>query len=370
MVVVQITLLYSQCYFVSDDSDRTASTSSDSDSQITPVSRPRQIAFPMSDVSDYLDEILEMMESETPPKNLLALKKRAVKEVCHAAGRYILKKLRDYRKGTARNLAKYIIDYDNSRYKKIFQIVVGTTISDPGYNAFGQSIYAFVNHNKGPEHKSPRGSRSSRTEEEEDDFGLLPPHPSKQDLYGCVAYEVPLPFGETAATQEVKRLDAISLSPLNPLGQEADTLMAATYATQRVDINRSKPLKTHLPGLLENWPLLAQKSHFLSHAKTLLGKDVQAVFTNNVSQQWKTVFDFFKLSCIAESSKETVPAKITEMQSIIKAAEDMSVRNQSIEARCRAMFPLITLHMGEKLEKFYVVLPVSNFFLSIVPNFT
>lgn len=345
-------------------------TSSSESQTSTPVAR-RRLAFPITDVCEFLDEALERLNSNIPIKNMFAIKKRAVREACHAVGRHMLKKLKDYRKVTARALAQQIIDYDGGRYSKLFQVVIGSAVSDPGYKSFTQCIYGYVKHNKGPENKTRRGSRSSsRSEEEEDgDFGLLPPSPSKQDLYGCVAYEVPLPFGETTSSQEEKRLQAVELE--NREDVEADTLMAATYATQRLDINRGKPLKVYLPTVIRGWPLLLRKTHFIRHAQTLLGKDVEAVFNNNVGNHWKTIFDFIHQYSETESKKEVVPQKITSMMSLVTQALSQSQSNRSIEARCISMFPMIALYLDEKLDKLFALLPVSTSLVHMqicVPN--
>ncbi|KAK3929718.1 Cell death activator CIDE-A [Frankliniella fusca] len=336
-------------------------SSNETDSIDSPAAR-RRPTFDMSDVCAYLDDALEKLNSEHPPRNMLAVIKRAVREACHSIGRHMLRKLRDYRKETARALAKTVIDFDGGRYAKLFQVMIGNSVSDPGYKSFTQCIYAYVNNNKGPENTGRRRNRSSSStnednEEFEDEFGLLPPPASKQDLYGCVAYDVPLPFGETSSTQEEKRLKIIELA--NPKSPEAETLMTSTCASQRIDINRGKPLKNHLPTIIRSWPLLLEKNHFIRHAQTLIGKDVEAVFTNNVSKHWKTIFDFIHQFSNAESMKVTVPSKVEAILSLIDNAMRQSISNRSIESKCVAIFPMIALYLDEKLDKLFTVLPVS-----------
>ncbi|KAK3911454.1 Cell death activator CIDE-3 [Frankliniella fusca] len=343
----------------SNTDDNSVRHSGTSTSDTTPRPARRRLNCNITDVCDYLDDVLEKMNSDKPPMNILALKKGAVKKACHSVGRHMIKNLKDYRKETARAFSKQIIDYDGGRYAKIFHVSIGSNISDPGYKAFAQRIYGYVNHNKGPENTSRRGSRSSssssRSEEDEDDVGLLPPHPSKQDVYGCVAYDVPLPFGETEASQEDRRLQAMQLE--NAECAEASTLMAATYSTQRSDINRAKPLKIHLPSVFTNWPLLFKKIHFINHAQTLLGKNVQAVFTNNLGTHWKTIFDFIQLYSEEESKKETVQAKVQSMSALIASSISQGIQNRSVESRCIAVFPLIALYFDEKLDKLFTLLP-------------
>ncbi|XP_034248963.1 uncharacterized protein LOC117649888 [Thrips palmi] len=328
------------------DSDLSSQDSHSSSSHLTR-------GFPISTVIPFLDPILEVMDNSAShhPKHFQHLKKHAIKETFHTIGNYMVLTLKDYSKGTARSLARSVMNYADKKYAKIFEIMINGQLCDPGYSCFAQQIYAYVQANKGDEKiRRKRGKvgkgKSPAEEEEVDDEGLSPP--THQDSYGCVAFEVPLPSGETPETQERQRLEAVAVSPESLEGLK---LMAATYATQRLDINRGKPMMRNLPKIMDRWPLLKISSHLINHGEELIGKDVRSVWTKSVSEKWTSIYDFMKHHCQINYKETSI------LNELIADADSFDKGTRSIQAKCASIFQLIVGFMSEQQSALLTVVP-------------
>ncbi|KAK3909801.1 Cell death activator CIDE-3 [Frankliniella fusca] len=313
--------------------------------------RSRSVCFAMHEVTSFLDPLTAKLNDKQLPKNFYVLKKKAVEEAFHLAGKYMIK-IQDYKNATARKLAEFIINHDNGKYRKIFEIQIGSSMVIQDTNIFLKKYMREENTKKRLTPTRPR----QRVESDCDDEGLLPPPPSKQDMYGCVAFSVPLPDGEDDETQEEKR------KRLLVLGEDDDesiALMAATFPSQRSDINGAKPLISRLGAVMEKWPLLTKQGHFLSHSKTLMGKDVKRVWDKNIGEKAENIFKFMEQHFENEASKKEPAPQTLNMLDLIRKAKELDMGRRSVAASCVAVFSLIIGYMNESQNSVFIILPES-----------
>ena len=246
----------------------------------------------------------------------------------------------------------------------MFEIKVGSRAVSDGAARLALQLYNHLNYRKGDENKKKRGPRNLNNivnedpdgEEAVDDVLPLPFNKGAAD-YACAEYEPPLSEEESCDSQEEKRLRLLNLADLS--SEEASILVEQTYPSLRVALNRARPLSSRLPLVLEQYPSLLTRRHFLSHANRLLGKSVLDTWNDNISKRCGQFNDFMSRYWAREDSRRSTPVSrqmLSTIDSKIEACATM--RNQM--ANSLAMFPLLMGYMKEDHDIAYQILPVSK----------
>lgn len=116
---------------------------------------------------------------------------------------------------------------------------------------------------------------------------------SPKDSFGCISYAPPLPVDQTEESQELKRVQLLELFTTHGPGAAADGIvvqtMEETYYAQRYDVTSDVPTDE----LIKRWPWLFVERHFLSHFKTLTGRDALEKVAHSVERTGILLVKFF-----------------------------------------------------------------------------
>lgn len=177
------------------------------------------------------------------------------------------------------------------------------------------------------------------------------------DSMGYVAYEPGLEGAETEETQltkkeilkkdfEEKKLEKIVLKEL----------LFDTYPSQRVLINNREKEDASLDDVLtKHWPHLRIKCHFFDHASVLLGKDVQKVWYDNITEKGLPIFEYFNIECSSKKDKQGCPKFVSPSMDEIKAAKEAANNLDCQTPKIISIFSVLPHYFGEKpLYKLHV----------------
>lgn len=220
-----------------------------------------------------------------------------------------------------------------------------------GYASFLTRLYERLNTIKPKEMKRKR-NRLSVLDEDEDEDGNLGRRWSyevheKYDSYGCVAWEPALPDGEDDVSQEEKKLKMATLEDYED-EIEITTLMQATFATQRRAINRRKG---EVQSVIEEWPYLMKRSHFLAHANTLLGKDVKKEWEEGLATKGLALFDLIKSKVLNKKLSGATKVFFESSGKYLLEADAAALNLRCDSPRVIAVFPAVINYFKE--ESFY-----------------
>lgn len=112
-------------------------------------------------MEDQLDPILDLMDGTKLPVSLRLKRKRALVQVVHICGNYMINVLKDFRRSTARELADMVVKGRVRSYETLFNTEVMSRTGGNSLKKFSQAIYAFVNSNKGDENKRKNRKKGS-----------------------------------------------------------------------------------------------------------------------------------------------------------------------------------------------------------------
>lgn len=174
-----------------------------------------------------------------------------------------------------------VFHFYNGLYKPIFKQSINGEVCGDGFDDFVLKVYNALSYAKPSDLKKKRGKRSRAVVPEEssdvDDPDVIA-NPCRHSLdYGCVAYNPPLPADESPESQEDKRRILSNLIDEN--SAEVIKLLRLTYSTQRGEIIACKPLKIIITDFFPRWPHFKCVINLLQHVKTLMGKDIFSIFT-------------------------------------------------------------------------------------------
>ncbi|XP_043472546.1 uncharacterized protein LOC122505143 isoform X2 [Leptopilina heterotoma] len=171
-----------------------------------------------------------------------------------------------------------------------------------------------------------------------------------QDLYGCVAFEPSLSENESNESQKEKKQLLISLFH----GDEFDDdrvrkLLSETYPSQRVSINNREKYDLKLEDVLKDcWPHLQVTTYFLTHANTLLGKDVKKVWNSNIELKIPAIYDYFRSYISFYNGKKNSPLNVVKVAEHLKKASEAEDQLKSKKPKSLVFLPIIASHFKEQ----------------------
>lgn len=262
-------------------------------------------------------------------------------------GLHMRETLKDYTRVTARNLIRlFIAKYPNSL---TINDADGVQRSD-GEQEYGNKLYDNVNYRKPAELKQSR--KRSGLDQEEVRISCRQQE-NKADEYGCVAYQVPYPDGESKESQESKRMQLLTLSEEN----EIDKLMEITYPSQRTDIiDRT----ANLADVISNWPHLLKPRYLFQHADTLFGRKMKDTCNERISSKGFKLFSIMELEAnkgnqVAEDRKQARQ----RMKSVITQAKLASDELHEKTPLLWSLIELLSEYFLEDPKEIFRVVSVS-----------
>ncbi|KAK3928090.1 Alpha/beta hydrolase ucsC [Frankliniella fusca] len=227
--------------------------------------------LPMRDISLALDPVLKLLgePSNKQPRNIFKLKQDAIKTAFKSITQHILLSVKYYRRCVAVHYAKSIFNFQVGLYKPIFAQSVNREVIGDGFDDFVLKVYNAISYGNSVD-------------------------------YGCVGYNPPSPVGETPEAQEDKRRPLLELAEDN--SAEVNKLLRLTYASQRSEIIACKPLKKISTDFFPRWPHFKVAINLLQHAKVLMGKDILAIFSEQLNQKGKENFNVMEAIAAVEGT--------------------------------------------------------------------
>ena len=113
----------------------------------------------------------------------------------------------------------------------------------------------------------------------------------KQDTYGCINYAPLLTEDETSEAQDASRRQLMELFSSNQNDNNINNLMMKTYPTLRATINDPN---LDIGSIIENWPFIQIKEHFIAHSNHLMGKNLVDVWTGSLDKRVKITGQYLK----------------------------------------------------------------------------
>lgn len=281
------------------------------------ISTPNQGSSNCNSGFDYSGDSSFLREKITPeqirlcaPKNL---KNTGSNPICYVlefirnAAEFMMETLKETSFGTARRVAEVMV----SLYPAVFEFVTWADDNIPlrssGVKSLQKRIYDHVRRYKDAEKKSKRKRVCSEDSDEESNPNSAPHsnpaivitrYGKNQDSYGCVAYEPLLSEGVSKESQLANKntlLLSLTKPELHLSFEEETRLLNITYSTQRLCLNRREKNDLLLQDIIkDHWPHLKQEQHFLTHASTLIGKDVAAEWNSNLNSKGSSIFEYFR----------------------------------------------------------------------------
>lgn len=255
------------------------------------------------------------------------------------------------------NLSK-IANMVVTKYKESFCDIVGDTVVGTGYESLRKQLEERLFN------LSRKKSKSSSilAKLAADDGNSEPPAKMKKpvsDSYGCVNWQPDaFPENENDETQKEKQQWLIREHPKDVVDKpKVKLLMKQTYTSQRLLINRQKPMPPTINEIKELWPFLFCKDYLLQHFEELMGFQLQAVFQKTVEQKSSVIYDYMK----QEVSKKKVKQSI-------KLIEDTMALQESKAAIMAGVCLLLLAYFDEEEDNMIRFFDVSNicFCLSLV----
>lgn len=245
------------------------------------------------------------------------------------------------------------------KYKESFCDLVGDTVVGTGYESLRKQMEErLFNLSR----KKTKSSSFLAKLGAVDDGNSEPPPKMKKpvsDSYGCVNWQPDsFPENENDETQKEKQQWLIREYPKDVADKpKVELFMKQTYTSQRLLINRQKPMPPTIKEIKELWPFLISKDYLLQHFEELMGFQLQAIFQKTVEQKSSVIFDYMK----QEVSKKKVKQSI-------KLIEDTMACQESKAAIMAGVYLLLLAYFDEEEDNMIRFFDVSNtcFCLSLV----
>ena len=322
--------------------------------------RRAPLSFPWEKLTDNIKEKLDL-HVPLPDERKLELRKI----ICmHLTGT-----LKDYTRTTTNAVVNLLLN----KYPEALVIKdADGDILNNGAKAFCIKLYDQVQYKKPASQKISRKRPPSSAENDENEEGNSSNSSSFHtsirsvrhrdfDEYGTVAYEPPLPDGETKLSQESKlmRLRLLHSKRDKNDDDEIKQLLSETYATQRKDIiDRVGTLNE----FLKNWPHLEDAEHFLNHASVLFDRDMKEVWDEKLAAKGAALFSIFEKEC--EKSNQVCVARREarrKMKEAVIEANEASENLTTQTPKYLSLFKLLPLYFLEEDNKMYHIVSVSTF---------
>lgn len=280
--------------------------------------------------------------------------------------RYMREKLTDCSFTTAGRIAREII----YKYPKAFEtaswVDESGTVVDDGYKSLKTRIYDCARYK---DRKSNSNSDTIKSNPQADQTACNYPierYNKNQDVYGCVAYEPPLPENETAESQSKKKMKLLKDFKGRFLTEkEVAALMEETYSSQRVALNTQEKQGLTLKMVLdEHWPYLKTQNALYNHASILIGHDVVAVWKINLEKKGSSILSYFELEIKSKKGKSNCPTYITRCLEELRFAKAASEELRCDIPKFISIFPMLAAYFAEE-KLFTIVVSVSVLLASI-----
>ena len=322
--------------------------------------RRAPLSFPWEKLTDIIKEKLEL-NVPLPDKRKSELRKIICMQLTGT--------LNDY----TRTTTNAVVDLLLNKYPEAL-VIKGAAgdILNNGSKAFCIKLYDQVKYKKPAIQKMSRKMPHSSTENGENEEGNSSDSSNFRtsirsvrnrvfDEYGIVAYEAPLPDGETKLSQEGKlmRLRLLhSKMDKNDDGQ-IKQLLSETYATQRKDIiDRVGTLNE----FLTNWPHLEDAERFLNYASVIFDRDMKQVWDKKLAAKGAALFSIFKKE--SEKLNQVCAARREarrKMKEAVIAANEASENLTTQTPKYLSLFELLPLYFLEKDNTMFHIVSVSIF---------
>ncbi|XP_051174174.1 uncharacterized protein LOC127289931 [Leptopilina boulardi] len=259
-------------------------------------------------------------------------------------GNYQLHIIKDTSLGTCKKLAELVVN----KFPKVFgyQTWNGNTVYCSGVSQLQTRLYDRV---RKLSHGRKRKNTCDNDETSLNEVSITR-YGKNQDKYGCVAFEPALPEGETKESQMLKKTLLIQSFTLEkPITVEEEyNLLAETYPSQRICINKREMLNLSLSQILkEHWPHLSEKRHFLAHCSTLIGINVLSVWIENTSKKICIIYDYFRSYVHKHKKLKYVPEKVKKLQEILNNVNIKCTNLRSDLPKALAFIELIPTFFNE-----------------------
>lgn len=304
----------------------------------TPRCRSSDLVVPWTSFESVQGEL----ESGSP------LQPRSFRIIVHSLANYLVAK-KDFTRTSCNSLVKEVF----GKHPDAFAIkdADGVQLSS-GFSSFLASLYERVNLLKPPELKNRRGAKRQLIDDEDDNLSWDHNANPKYDSYGCVAWQPPLPEGETRKDQEIKRTRAL-VEDTSVLTE----LMEKTYWLQRNDLNSRKG---DLDEVLSLWPALKDTNHFLRHCSTLLGKDCNATWYEALQTQGHILFKYFDDYCSTTKSTPNNQEQLRKLKDLSEEGQSAMSEVRSKQPLITAMFMMIMFYLLDKIDSIFHLVDADN----------
>jgi hypothetical protein len=125
--------------------------------------------------------------------------------------------------------------------------------------------------------------------------------------------------------------------------------MKLTYTSQRMFINKQKPMPSTVDEIKELWPFLFFKDYLLQHFQELMGFELHVVFMETVERKAEVIFDYMKQELSRKRVKDSV-----------KLIEDAMEFQEPKAVKMTGVCLLLLAYFDEEEEKMIRCFDVSN----------
>ncbi|KAK3921011.1 DNA fragmentation factor subunit beta [Frankliniella fusca] len=317
----------------------TRTLSVEKSSRSTPRGRSSDLAVPWTSFENVQGEL----ESGSP------LQPRSFRIIVHSLANYLVAK-KDFTRTSCNSLVREV----HGKHPEAFAIkdADGVLLSN-GLSSFLASLYERVNLLKPPELKNRKGAKRQLIDDEDDNLSWDHNVNPKYDSYGCVAWQPPLPEGETRKDQESKRARAL----VEESSVVLVDLMGKTYWLQRMDLNSRKG---DLVDVLILWPALKDSTHFLMHCSTLLGKDCNGIWYDTLRSQGHILFKYFDDYCSITKSTPHNQEQLRKLKDFSEQGHTAVSEVRSKQPLITSMFMMIMIYLLDKIDSIFCLVDVDT----------